>query len=143
MNRKSWFLCCIVIAVISQNAQSDVGEAVTTSAEQSALSAFFLEPFEEPLGYSMVLNDAKARILSRFGKPTSMSSAQYPARTSDENLWNTTLEYSGITFIVGESEDRSGRELRVGLERGDPCVCHLATTPSGLEPDAHSFFYRV
>jgi hypothetical protein len=80
---------------------------VTTSARESRLHDFFHEPFEQPLGYSMVLADAKDRVLDRFGTPDSQSSSRYLSRTSDERLWSTVLTYDGMTISLGESEDRT------------------------------------
>ena len=101
-----WVLLLIPLASHSNN-QSEPDGAISTTADSSALSAFFHEPFQKPLGYTFFLSDAKERILQRFGKPTKEMSTQYPARTSDELIWSTTLTYSGITLVVGESEDRS------------------------------------
>jgi len=81
--------------------------AVSTSTDSSALGTFFREPFQEPLGYSLFSANAKERIFERFGKPTNETSTQYPARTSNELIWSTTLEYNGVTFMVGESADRT------------------------------------
>ena len=116
-------------------AQSEIDHNTSVSAESSALSAFFHEPFQQSLGYSFFLWDAKERILERFGDPISQSSSQYSARTSDEQLWSTKLEFSGIVFVIGESEDRTrtwlesidvrGKEhilaygLRIGSSRSD------------------------
>ena len=101
-----WVLLCLFLASLAL-AQSEPDDTINTSAELSALSAFFHEPFKQPLGYSFFSWDAKERILERFGEPISGASSRYPARTSDEILWNTTLTYSGITFVVGESVDRT------------------------------------
>ncbi|MDJ0792747.1 MAG: hypothetical protein QNI98_00785 [Woeseiaceae bacterium] len=127
----SFFLASPAIAL----AQSELEHSTSSSAQSSTLSAFFHEPFQQPLGYEFFLWNAKERILERFGDPMSESSSQYSARTSDEQLWSTTLEYRGITFVIGESEDRTktwlesidvrGNEhimafgLRVGSSRSD------------------------
>ena len=116
-------------------AQSDIEHPTSSSANSSTLTSFFHEPFQQPLGYEFFLWNAKERILERFGDPMSESSSRYSARTSDEQLWSTKLEYRGITFVIGESEDRTktwlesidvrGNEhimafgLRVGSSRSD------------------------
>jgi hypothetical protein len=99
-------LVCALLAV-TQIVRPDVQDAVTTSSSQSRLNDFFIESFEDPLGYSMVLGNAKERVLSRFGEAASQTSSRYPARTSDALLWRTTLVYDGVTFTVGEAEDRT------------------------------------
>jgi hypothetical protein len=125
-----WF-----VLVSQATAQSELENSRSSSAQSSSLSAFFHEPFQQPLGYAFLQWNAKERILGRFGNPVSEFSSQYSARTSDEQLWSTKLEYKGITFVIGESEDRvktwlqsidiRGKEhilahgLRVGSSRSD------------------------
>ena len=99
------FLCAIL--AISLIGRADPQTVVNNSADESLLHALFDEPFEKPLGYSMVLGDASERILTRFGQPKSQKSTRYAARTNDELLWNTVFSYNGITISIGESEDRS------------------------------------
>ena len=132
---KTWLLLLLLFLASSVQAQSNLEHSPSSSAESSTLASFFHEPFQQPLGYAFFRADAKERILQRFGDPVSSSSSQYHARTSEEQLWSTTLEYLGITFVVGESEDRTktwlesidvtGKEhvlaygLRVGSSRSD------------------------
>ena len=104
------YMCWVLLSSFLASpaiAQSEPDDTISTSAEFSALSAFFHEPFKQPLGYSFFSWDAKERILDRFGEPNTESSSRYPARTSDEILRSTTLTYSGITFVVGESVDQT------------------------------------
>lgn len=99
------FLCAIL--AVSLIGRADPQNVVESSADESRLHAFFHEPFEKPLGYSLVLGDASERILTRFGQPKSQKSTRYAARTSNELLWNTVFSYDGMTVSIGESEDRS------------------------------------
>jgi len=82
-------------------------EPASTPADSSALIAFFREPFQNPSGYSLFSANTREWIYERFGKPTNEMSKQYAARTSNELVWRTSLEYSGITLVVSESEDRT------------------------------------
>lgn len=132
---KIWSLLPWFFLASQIHAQSELEYSSSSSAQTSTLSSFFHEPFQQPLGYEFFLSNAKERILKRFGDPISESSSAYPARTSDEQLWSTKLEYRGISFTVGESEDRTktwlesidirGKEhilaygLRVGSSRSD------------------------
>ena len=114
-------MCGVLLSLFlasSAIAQQEPDDTISTTAKFSALNAFFHEPFKQPLGYSFFSWDAKERILDRFGEPNSESSSRNPARTSDEILWNTTLTYSGITFVVGESVDRT-RTWLVSIEVRD------------------------
>lgn len=104
---KSWLYLLWILFASTAMGQSSVEGNTDTSANLSALNAFFHEPFQEPLGYSFFGWDAKERVLSRFGDPDSVESSRYSARTSQETLWSTTYTYSGISFVFGESEDRS------------------------------------
>ena len=99
------FLCAILAA--SLIGRADPQNVVESSADESRLHALFHEPFEKPLGYSLVLGDASERLLTRFGQPKSQKSTRYAARTSNELLWNTVFSYDGMTISIGESEDRS------------------------------------
>jgi len=132
---KTWPLLLCFFLASPVIAQSELENSTSSSAQSSTLSAFFHEPFQQPLGYGFFLANAKERILERFGDPISESSSRYSARTSDEQLWSTRLEYGGITFVIGESADRArtwlesidvrGKEhilangLRVGSSRSD------------------------
>jgi hypothetical protein len=99
-------LLCMLLAN-SSIGRADSQNAITTSADESRLHDFFHEPFEMPLAYSMVLADARDRVLGRFGSPDAQESTRYAARTSDELLWYTVLNYGGMTITLGESEDRT------------------------------------
>ena len=101
-----WALIFLAPASCSSE-QPPPGSAVSTSTDSPALDTFFREPFQEPLGYSIFSANAKKRIFERFGKPTNETSTQYPARTSTELIWSTTLAYNGVTFVVDESTDRT------------------------------------
>ena len=141
LERTRPLLFLLLVSVFSY-AQPNVEKAVTSSATSSALAAFFLEPFEKPIGYSMVLFDAKDRIHSRFGEPISKSSEQYPSRTSDEILWSTTLEYSGITFVVGESEDRTRSWLESISVWGDEHMLKFGLNVGSSRGRCHRRLYR-
>jgi hypothetical protein len=106
VNVMHFALLCAMLA-ISLIGRADAQEVVGSSADDSRLHALFHEPFEKPLGYSLVLGDARQRIITRFGQPRSRESKRYAARTSDELLWNTVFSYDGMTIAIGESEDRS------------------------------------
>ena len=68
------------------------------------LQRFAIDPFEEPIGNSFSLADAKAKIIERFGEPIEQESSSFPDRTSDEIFTRFIFQYDGITFRVGENE---------------------------------------
>ncbi|HNP65812.1 MAG TPA: hypothetical protein PKH39_17905 [Woeseiaceae bacterium] len=82
---------------------SNVREALATE-EISSLQDFLLEPFSEPLGYSMVSGNAIEQITKRYGAPNQDTAQRYPDPTSDAVLTSRKLEYDGISFVVGTSE---------------------------------------
>lgn len=63
---------------------------------------FALDPFLEPIGYTISLGDAKQRILLRFGEPLQHDVSEMPNRFSDEILLEHRIVYDGLAFRVGE-----------------------------------------
>ena len=121
----SWPLFLLILLATTAMGQSSPESNANTSADSSALSAFFHEPFEQPLGFSFFAWDAKERILSRFGDPDSKKSSRHSSRTSQEKLWSTTLTYSGISFVIGESEDRSRTWIeKIDVQGGDHVLAY-------------------
>ena len=73
----------------------------------SPLTLFLLDPFEEPIGHSLVYSDVGERILERFGESESTDVTyevdRYGAEGSENRI--STLHYPGLTIQIG---DRSG-----------------------------------
>ena len=64
-------------------------------SDSTALQAFLLDPFEKPIGRSMVLSDAKEEVLQRFGEPQQVEIVSIPDRYADGDITHSTLHYAG------------------------------------------------
>jgi len=78
------------------------------NVENRRVVEFLYDPFDPPLTYSIVLGDAAARVLERFGKPRHEKSTIGSARGDPtEKSEYLTWEYDGMTVEmdgpVGES----------------------------------------
>jgi len=93
----SFFLLCAC-------AQSTAAVDEESLASAYRLQRFAIDPFEEPIGNSFSLADAKAKIIERFGEPIEQESSKYPDRTSDEIFTRFIFQYDGIMFRVSENE---------------------------------------
>ena len=93
----SFILLCVC-------AQSTAAVDEESLASAYRLQDFAIDPFEEPIGNSFSLADAKAKIIERFGEPIEQELSKYPDRTSDEIFTRFIFQYDGITFRVGENE---------------------------------------
>ena len=73
-------------------------------SDSTPLQAFLFDPFEEPTGRSMVLEDLKEKILRRFGEPQSTDVAfEHDYRSSgDVQIRTSTLNYSGLKFTISD-----------------------------------------
>ncbi len=76
-------------------------------SDTSPLTLFMLDPFEQPIGYSLVYSDVGDRILERFGEPESTDIAYEVDRYGADGSYNriSTLHYPGLTIQFG---DRAG-----------------------------------
>lgn len=75
--------------------------------EPGRLEAFAVDPFQEPIGHSLVLGDAKPKIEARFGEPQALETWQADDRTSTAKLNFYRFTYPGLNFVIGEADDRS------------------------------------
>lgn len=75
-----------------------------TLSDLPPLEQFVRDPFEESIGYSLVLADAKTKIIERFGAPNKQESSTFPDRTSDAILTYFFLQYEDVAFHIIESE---------------------------------------
>ncbi len=105
------------------------------SSPLSALQNFLLDPFEQPIGHSMVLSDAKEKILQRFGEPQKVDIVSIPNRYAEGDIKYSTLHYSGLAIQIAEYPGRSEswltrieitgeqyqlkNDLRTGVKRGN------------------------
>lgn len=122
----------LLIGACASDAQlaSDAG-----SSQLATLQEFLLDPFEEPIGHSMVLSDVKEKTLQRFGEPKKVDIVSKPDRQTDGDIQYSTLHYAGLLIQIAERPGRSHswltrieitgeqyqlkNDLRVGTKRGD------------------------
>ena len=71
-------------------------------SDSTPLTAFLLDSFEEPIGHSIVLSDAKEKVLQRFGEPQQVEIVSIPDRYSDGDITHSTLHYAGLVIEIAE-----------------------------------------
>ena len=79
----------------------------TEFSDNSPLQVFLLDPFEEPIGHSMVLSDAKEKTLQRFGEPQKVDIVSKPDRYADGDVTHSTLHYAGLVIEIAEYSGQS------------------------------------
>lgn len=72
----------------------------------SARLVFALDPFVQPIGYSILRGDAKVRVLYRFGEPIEQEISTVPTRFPEETYTSYVLRYKDISFTIGKWPDR-------------------------------------
>lgn len=68
---------------------------------------FALDPFAEPIGYSILNGDAKESVLFRFGDPDEQKVSTVPTRFPGEAYTSYELRYKDVSFKVGKWPDRN------------------------------------
>jgi hypothetical protein len=76
------------------------------------LQEFLWDPFEPPLGRSMVLGDALEKIVCRFGEPLSTTTRPGYDHTGNTEPTERLLRYDGLVIIVGVSENEAQSWIR-------------------------------
>jgi hypothetical protein len=67
---------------------------------------FALDPFAEPIGYSVLDGDAKGKVLCRFGEPIEQEVSTVPTRFPGETYFSYVLRYKDLSFTIGKWPDR-------------------------------------
>ena len=67
---------------------------------------FALDPFAEPIGYSILDGDAKEKVLCRFGEPIEQEVSIVPTRFPGETYTSYVLRYKDVSFTIGKWPDR-------------------------------------
>lgn len=100
------------------------GSAVSSDEpEPGRLERFAVDPFQEPIGYSLVRGNAKQQVEARFGKPQALQTWQADDRTSAAKLNFYRFTYPGLVFVVGEGEDRARSWMdSIDLSDGHPAL---------------------
>lgn len=68
--------------------------------------AFALDPFAEPIGYSISNGDAKEKVLCRFGNPVEKDVSTVPTRFPGEAYTSYDFRYEDISLKIGKWPDR-------------------------------------
>ena len=100
------------------------GSAISSDEpEPGRLELFAVDPFEKPIGYSLVRGNAKQQVEARFGKPQALQTWQADDRTSAAKLNFYRFTYPGLVFVVGEGEDRTRSWIdSIELSDGHPAL---------------------
>ena len=98
----STFLTLLLFSTALLSATSSI--AGEFESEFSRLQVFALDPFDPPIGNSMVLGNAIPKLVKRFGEPEATTTTIYPDRTSDRMVGHTTMRYPGLIFDLFEDE---------------------------------------
>ena len=100
------------------------GSAISSDEpEPGRLELFAVDPFEKPIGYSLVRGNAKQQVEARFGKPQALQTWQADDRTSAAKLNFYRFTYPGLVFVVGEGEDRARSWIEsIELSDGHPAL---------------------
>lgn len=85
----------------------------TETSDDTPLQAFLLDPFEEPLGYSLLRRNAMESVRSRFGEPTDIRVSTEVDRYAREprDIRVSTLEFDGLEFTVRDRPGEKGSWL--------------------------------
>ena len=67
---------------------------------------FALDPFAEPIGYSILDGDAKEKVLCRFGEPIEQEVSTVPTRFPGETHTSYVFRYKDVSFTIGKWPDR-------------------------------------
>ncbi len=68
--------------------------------------AFALDPFAEPIGYSVQHGDARERVLGRFGEPIEQEVSTVPTRFPGETYTSFDFRYEDVSIKIGKWPDR-------------------------------------
>jgi hypothetical protein len=106
----STFLTLLLFSTALLSATSSI--AGEFESEFSRLQVFALDPFDPPIGNSMVLGNAIPKLVKRFGEPEATTTTIYPDRTSDRMVGHTTMRYPGLIFDLFEDEHRERSTIK-------------------------------
>jgi hypothetical protein len=86
-------------------------------SDDTPLEMFSLDPFEEPIGYSMVFGDVMERVIQRFGEPKETTTEYEFDRYGGDGakIRLSTLYYPDLIIKIG-SRPRAGESWLNGIE---------------------------
>ena len=100
------------------------GPAISSEEPESGrLELFAVDPFQESIGHSLVLGNAKQQIEARFGEPQELRTWQADDHTGVAKLNFYRFTYPGLVFVVGEGEDQTRSWIdSIELSDGHPAL---------------------
>lgn len=105
---KSTLRLLIFLLVLTGACAADERQFIAVeSSDSTPLKTFLLDPFEDPIGRSMVLSDAKEMVLQRFGEPRQVEIVSIPDRYFDGDIMHSTLHYAGLVIEIAEYSGQS------------------------------------
>lgn len=122
-NEHVYIVCTIHDRENAKKIEEECRRRVAEQLEPDQLALFAVDPFQEPIGHSLVLGNAKQKIEARFGKPQELQTWQAGDQTSTANLNFYQFTYPGLVFVVGEGEDRTHSWIdSIELSDGHPSL---------------------
>lgn len=102
--REIWVVASTIFLLSSNSPAASPVDGLND--DPSIRLAFALDPFAEPIGYSILNGDAKEKVLRRFGEPIEQEVSTVPARFQAETYTSYDLRYKDVSFKVGKWPDR-------------------------------------
>ena len=115
--------CLVAISTIALGAclPASGPAADSKEPEPSRIEVFAMDPFQEPIGHSLVLGDARQQVQARFGEPQELDTWTADDRTGTGRLTFFRFAYPGMVLVTGEGQDRSGSWIEsIELFEGHP-----------------------
>jgi hypothetical protein len=118
-----YIVCTIHDQQNAKQIENECRRQILEQLEPGRLALFAVDPFQNSIGHSLVLGDAKQRIEGRFGEPQELKASQADDRSSAAKLNFYRLAYPGLVFVVGQSEDRARSWIEtIELSDGHPAL---------------------
>jgi len=107
----------IIAAQVSDCYADDRHFIAAEYSDSTPLQVFSFDPFEEPIGYSMVIGDVREKVLQRFGEPKNIKIAFEFDKYSVElaQIRFSTLHYPGLKIVIADRPGNSEAWLN-GIE---------------------------
>jgi hypothetical protein len=102
--RANWLVASAII-LLSPNIQA-ASPVDGLNDNPSARLVFALDPFDEPIGYSVLDGDARQKVLRRFGEPIEQEVSTVSNRFPGETYTSYDFRYKDVSFTVGKWPDR-------------------------------------
>lgn len=114
----------VFLLLLSAACRADERDFIASDySDDTPAQIFALDPFEKPIGHSLVLSNVREKVAERFGQPRSIKERFELDRYGGEGaqIRYSTLQYRGLKVIVGDRPGSNGSWL-VEIEVTDPAI---------------------